>query len=63
MSIPPPIDRRTHGVYRSPDEAMHAGRNLVALFNGIPVGYSMGVFERFGLFPLISYPKGQSDEG
>ena len=59
-SVPHPRKRRTHGVYSSADEALEAGHNLLRMLNGMPFGYQMGVFERLGAFPLVSWPRGEA---
>jgi hypothetical protein len=54
--LPPPRGRRTHSAHRDADDAMAAAHNLVRLLNGIPFGFNMGIFSRFGAYLLISYP-------
>ena len=55
--MPSPRGRRTHGAYRSPEDAMREGYSLIALMNGIPSGFSIGVFDRLGVYVLVSYPR------
>lgn len=46
--------RRTHGVYRTEDEAKAGAHNLVRLLNGVPYGYVMALGRRMGAFVLFS---------
>lgn len=59
-AFPPPHKRMTHGAFRTPEEAMQTGHALVRLLNGIPIGFRLSVFQRFGAFVLVSYPKAAS---
>lgn len=49
-----PYSRRTHGAYRTEEEARNAGRNLGILLNGMPLGWAMYVGQRMGAFVLFS---------
>lgn len=49
-----PFSRRTHGAYRTEDEARDAGYNLGRLLNGMPLGWSMFVGRRMGAWVLFS---------
>jgi len=51
-----PKGRRTHGAYRSSEEAIRAGQNLLYILNGMPLGFRMTIIYRMGFFVLVSYP-------
>lgn len=54
----PPKDRRTHGAFPSYSRAIRSANELVRLLNGVPFGYRLGIFDRFGAYLLVSYPTG-----
>lgn len=47
-------NRRTHGAYRTEDEAKKAAHDLMRLLNGIPVGYRMVIMGKMGAFALVT---------
>lgn len=59
FKLPHPKGRRTYGAFHTPEEALEDGYNLVRLLNGIPIGFKMAVYERFGAYVLVSYPEGR----
>lgn len=59
-AFPSPHKRRTHGAFRTGEEAMREGHSLVRLLNGIPFGFQMAVFHRLGAYVLVSYPSDTS---
>lgn len=49
------LGRRTHGVYRTDDEARRAAQDLAFPMNGVPFGYVFATLRRMGAVALISY--------
>ncbi len=49
-----PHSRRTHGAYRSEEEAHAAAKNMAFLLNGMPMGWNMYIGQRLGAFVLFS---------